>query len=137
MSGWAENRELLLEETTKMQADSQYDPDTHPAVQAALVAYRRAHVTAELEASMNTTPGTLDSYVAYDTEYRLYLAHRAYQDARLTANRKANPELYIEGTGPDVWTIDDWRAQYPDLRLASESEPTPVEPDPDPEAEAE
>jgi hypothetical protein len=126
-----------LKETTKMQSDSQYDPDTHPAVQAAHAAYRRAHVAAELEAAINTTPGTLDGYVRYDTENRLYLAHRAYHDARHAANRQAHPELYSDGTGPGVWTTDDWRAEYPGLRLPGDLEAAPDEPDPGPEAEAE
>lgn len=119
-----------------MQPDSQYNPDAHPAVQAANATYRRAHVTAELEAAIRTTPGTLDGYVAYDTEYRLYLAHRAYHDEWHAANREAHPGLYSEGTGPGVWTIDNWRAQYPDLRLAGEPGAAPDKPGPDPEPEA-
>lgn len=123
-----------MKEIRKVQQDSQYDHDTHPAVQAALAAYRHAHVTAELETAINTTPGTLDGYVAYDTEYRLYQAHRAYHDAR---HCEANPELYSEGTGPGAWTIEDWQAAYPGLRLVGDFEATPDEPTPDPEAEAE
>jgi hypothetical protein len=126
-----------LKETTEVQSNSQYDPDAHPAVQAAHATYMHAHVAAEIEAAINTTPGTLDGYVPYDTESRLYLAHRAYHDAWHAANREAHPELYSEGTGPDVWTIDDWRAEYPGLRLASDPEATPDEPGPGPEAEAE
>jgi hypothetical protein len=114
---------------------SDYDPDSHPAVQAARAAYTRAYVGAELEAAINTKPGTLDGYVAYSTEHRLYLADRAYHDARHAANREAHPELYRDGPGPGVWTIDDWRARYPDLRLADLAGPETEADVSDPEVE--
>lgn len=83
---------------------SRYDPNTHPAVQAAYAAHRAASEEFDRLAAPDAEPGTPEAQAAHEAEYRLYRADKAHREVWRA----------VTGSG-DFLTRDNWLDIYPSL----------------------
>src|SRR5262249_35307030 len=102
---------------------SEYNPNSHPAVQAAYAAYLKAwidvaNLPGRSELSASQAPA------AQETQYRLYEADKAHYEAWHAANRQANPEQYRDGASLAGMTPALWQARYPLLNMEHRGVPT-------------
>lgn len=104
---------------------SDYDPNSHPAVQAAYAAYLDAWIDVANLPGLSERSAS-QAAAAQEAKFRLYEADKAHHEARHAARREANPELYREDAAPDVMTTADWQARYPLLNM-DRAVPTPYD----------
>jgi hypothetical protein len=102
-----------------------YDPSTDPAVQAAYTAYLDTWVNVANLPGLSERSAA-EAAAAQEIQYRLYEAEKAHHDAWHAANRETHPELYRDGTAPDVTTPAGWQAKYPLLNF-DRGQPTPYD----------
>jgi hypothetical protein len=78
---------------------SDYDANSHPAVQAAYAAYLDAWIDVANLPGLSERSAS-QAAAAQEAKFRLYEADKAHYEAWHAASREANPELYREGAGP-------------------------------------
>ena len=99
-----------------MSEQSDYDPNSHPAVQAAYAAYLDAWIDVANLPGLSERSAS-QAATAQEAKFRLYEADKAHYEAWHAASSEANPELYREGAAPDVMTAACWQARYPLLSM--------------------
>lgn len=114
---------------------SDYDPNSHPAVQTAYAAYLNAWIDVANLPGLSERSAS-QAAAAQEAKFRLYEADKAYYEAWHAASREANPDLYCDGTAPDIMTAARWQARYPLLSM-DRGVPTPYDLGVDAEPEAE